>query len=361
MTATVLSPEQAMRAIQLNWLATNIATKKGLNIRIPTALIGDTGCGKTDSVNNFYRDVLKAGRDDAKEWIFRLGHRLPEDIGGMPTIEDGRLVHKMLTELPFDCNDFGVIFLDEFDRAPIENQNAALPIVYGDSFHGHRISPNAYVVLAMNGTADNYTTPLSQAAATRVCSIYVSRNANDGGDSYRNWAIKNGIPQIAIAFNQYHHSEIKSTMEFEEISVTVPRTVDMAAMISEAKKLCDEKGLMKTNDIYYACIAGVIGQVSATKFLALEEIINSIDVPALLNNPDGYKMIPTENWIYGIDMAISYIATLEKSLHRNMADKLIRYVVRQPNFEHRRIAADRIIEKYPTVALGDGWATIMGG
>ena len=48
-----LSPDQAKRAIYLNWTATLIAGKMGLTLKVPTALVGDTGCGKTDAVRAF--------------------------------------------------------------------------------------------------------------------------------------------------------------------------------------------------------------------------------------------------------------------------------------------------------------------
>lgn len=351
----VLSPEQAQRAIRLNWMATEIAKSVGSSIRIPTALIGDTGCGKTDSVREFYQ-LIRAAKSDAKLWSIRLGLRLPEDLGGYPTKENGKLVHLMLGELPFDCDDVGVIFLDEFDRAPMENQNAALPLVYGDEFHGHKISENAYVCLAMNGTADTYTTPLSHAAATRVCSIFVSRHADDGNKSYQEWAARNNIPMIARAYNEYHGSGIKSSVEYEEIAIATPRTVVMAAMISEARKKLD--GKMRTDDIYLACIAGVIGIVEASKFIALEELLDSVDVREILSNPMQADIVPESGYLFVIEMAIGAIKGSDNP--KQLSGNLLKYIARHHNGELRRIAGELLSKDYPSVVMNREWQTVIG-
>ena len=55
-----LSPDQAKRAIYLNWTATLIAGKMGLTLKVPTALVGDTGCGKTDAVRAFAKQLQDA-------------------------------------------------------------------------------------------------------------------------------------------------------------------------------------------------------------------------------------------------------------------------------------------------------------
>ena len=77
-------------------MATEIAKSVGSTIRIPTALIGDTGCGKTDSVREFYQ-LIRAAKSDAKLWSIRMGHILPGDLVGIrprkkvyDTSDDGR-------------------------------------------------------------------------------------------------------------------------------------------------------------------------------------------------------------------------------------------------------------------------------
>jgi hypothetical protein len=349
-----LSPEQAKRAIYLNWMATLIAKQKGLTLKVPTALVGDTGCGKTDSVRAFAKQLSDAATRNETEshlWTVRMSHVLPEDLGGYAARDDakGKLVHYMMDALPFDSEAAGVIFLDEFDRAPPENQNAALPLVYGDDFHGHRISDNAYVCIAMNGTADNYTTPLSQAIRTRVCSIFVSRDAADGAGSYDRWAAENGIPNVVRLFHRVSGNLIQSAQEFEELAVCTPRTLDMAGMVYEAKKVIEKQGRVKVDDVYHACIAGLIGMAAATQFMVNEQLAESVDVVKVVTEPDTALLPQTSIIAFAMDAVTGHIKTLPSSQHKQAALNACRYANRLTNKELVKMFIDRIAAAIPTV------------
>lgn len=354
MNVQFISPEQAQRAMVLNWTATQIATKMGLQIKVPTALVGDTGCGKTDAVKAFHHrlDTVMRGKTNGEKgthlWNIRMSHILPEDLGGYAAKDETtkKLVHYMLDCLPFDTDDTGVIFLDEFDRAPSDNQNAALPLVYGDEFHGHKISSNAYVVLALNGQADNYTTPLSKAARTRVCSLYVSRNAADGLKSYDDWAAKNNIPAVVRYFHANSGQFIRSNQEYEEMAECTSRTLDMAGMITLAKNHLEEKGGVKVSDIYAPCLAGVIGQQAASQYLVNERLMNQYDIDAVLTAPETispphYSMIQ-----YVVDAVCHRVHT---SQNKTWALNVLKFADSLRNEEWRKVIYDRMADSYPPI------------
>jgi len=352
MNIQFLSPEQAQRALLLNWTATLIAKSMKLNIRIPTALIGDTGCGKTDAVRDFYatlREVAKRQNKDTHLWSVRMSHILPEDLGGYAAKDDTtkKLVHYMLDCLPFDSEDVGVIFFDEFDRAPMDNQNAALPALYGDEFHGHAISNNAYVVLAMNGQADNYTTPLSKAACTRVCSLFVSRNSADGYSSYERWAKKNNIPEVVQHFHKFNGNMIQSTEEYKELAVCTSRTLDMAGMILLAKNKIETEGRIKVDDVYNACIAGVIGQAAASQFLINEDMLKSTRPEEILNDPNNAAIPPYRSMQFLIEACLSFIRAAKDMDKGKYAVNGIIFASRIVNEEWRKALMDGLAEVYP--------------
>ena len=349
-----LSPEQAKRAIYLNWTATLIAGKMGLTLKVPTALVGDTGCGKTDAVRSFSKqlqDAASKGNATSHLWTVRMSHVLPEDLGGYAAKDDakGKLVHYMMDALPFDCEDAGVIFLDEFDRAPPENQNAALPLVYGDDFHGHSISSNAYVCLALNGTSDNYTTPLSQAIRTRVCSLFISRNSGDGASSYAKWAAENGIPEVVRMFHQVSGHLIASQQGFEELAVCTPRTLDMAGMITLAKRAIEKQGRVKVDDVYDACIAGVIGASAASQYLVNEQLLNEVKPADIVADPLNCRMPRVQIMSFVIDAVVGYIKGLPAAEHKPSAVAVMGFIGRLSNKELAKMFVDKLADTIPTV------------
>ena len=354
MNIQFLSPEQVQRALVLNWTATLIAKAKGLSLRIPTALVGDTGCGKTDSVRAFYKTLNEKAVAQGKTtslWSVRMSHVLPEDLGGYAAKDEEKkkLVHYMLDCLPFDCQDMGVIFLDEFDRAPIDNQNAALPLVYGDDFHGHSLSDNAYVCLALNGSSDSYTTPLSKALRTRVCSLFVSRNAAGGYDSYDKWAVENGIPDIVRYFHKYSGNMIESNDAYEELAVCTPRTLDMAGMITLAKEAIEAKGTLQVDDVYNACIAGVIGQGAAAQYLINEELVGANSPKVILDDPNNAAIPHYRNMQFIVDGCSQFIKHAGPADQPQLARNYITFAARITNDEWEKAMMDALAESYPQV------------
>lgn len=348
-----LTPEQVQRALVLNWQATLIANSLGLTIKVPTAIVGGTGCGKTDAVRAFHKTLKAKGGDkqDVKLWTIRMSHILPEDLGGYAAKDDDkkRLVHYMLDCLPFDCADIGVIFCDEFDRASTENQNASMPLVYGDDFHGHAISPNAYVVLALNGASDTYTTPLSKAIRTRVCSLFVSRNAVGSADSYEKWALEHNIPEVVRVFHKWSSNLFEVHEDYEELAICEPRTLDMAGMVSLAKEKIDKIGSFETNDIYPACIAGCIGNAAAAQYLMNDEMLKATNPEDVVNDPINAKIPEYKVLAFLVEAVCQHIKNSNPSKQMQMAKNTMTYTARILNDEWKRMFYDRLADAYPSI------------
>jgi len=306
-----VNPEQVERILLLCWKATRIAQKMGLSLRVPVALVGDTGCGKTESVRNFYKNLahkLKKQKVDLNLYTMILSMVPPEDIGGIPTVSEksDKIKHKVLDCLPFDSDEFCIIFQDELDRATPETQNAALQFMLGGTYHGHFLSPNAYTISALNGTSDIYTNPLSQAARTRVCSIFISRSADGGVKSYDNWARKAGIPQVCRTFNTQFGHLIQSTMEFEELAVCCTRTLDMCGLVTKAKQEVDASDQFETDDIYPAIIAGLIGIKAMPNYLSIEKALREgLDAEEVINNPEEADLLEDPSMIFYLIQAVT--------------------------------------------------------
>jgi len=269
-----INPEQGKRCLALLWKA-----------RVPAALIGPTGVGKTTMVQEFVGLLNGKGAPKFKLWMAPLSYYSDAgDIGGIPVPDHKAQVMKFLLNgaLPFDTEEAGVLFGDEFDRSSPEVQNAFLQVLLGGVIHGHKLSENVYPVIAMNGSSDVYTTPLSQAARTRVCSLFLSHHAAGTMESYLEWAEKNGVSRVARRFARARRELLAPEIQFEELAVCVPRTLDMADKVLSVSKTVK----FRTDDIVFPCLAGLIGKRAAVEFLAIERLIEEApDLSEILQDP----------------------------------------------------------------------------
>jgi hypothetical protein len=275
-----VTPEQVSRCIALTWEAHRLMREMGLgeNLSLPVALIGGTGVGKTVSVKAFHSrlDAHFQKKEKKRVGWYKMLLSLFEssELGGyiVPNMERKRAEHLMVECLPFDTDETAIIFGDEFDRATPEVQNTYLQILLGGDFHGHRLSENAYNVLALNGSSDIYTTPLSAAARTRICTLFVGGNLSDVIESYDAWAESMKMPMTIRAFNRFVPLT-RPVVEFEELAEDTLRTRDMAAIVSLARDRVDDTERFRTDDIYFPIIAGLIGSMAASQFVQMEKVI----------------------------------------------------------------------------------------
>ncbi len=262
---TKLNPGQAGRAIRLCWVADQIATKMGMPFRVPCCLVGPVGSGKTQGVSQFYDWVLSQ-IPDYKSYRMDLSRKQACDVGGIPYPDADGVRYKYLAppEIPFDEPDAkGILFADEIDRASEDVLNAYLQILLGGNIHGFTMPKGIYNVAAMNGNTDIHTTPLSEAARTRMCFLYISQ---DDDSSYLEWAESVGIPEVIRDFRRYA-PELMHNPDIDPLAIDCSRTRDMAGMLFLAR----DRVKFKTDDIFLAVIEGAIGRVSALKLLSMAD------------------------------------------------------------------------------------------
>lgn len=251
---------------------------------IPLAVIGPTGCGKTDSVKQF------AKRLGAKLVIRILSYADRADIGGIPVPQGDRAKFLIPEGIPLSSDKPSkqpiVLFLDEFDRAPADVQNAALQLLLGGDLNGHRLADNVLVVLAMNGVSDLYTTPLSEAARTRICTVFMESQ----WDHWDDWAHDNDVHPAVRALAKYKRDTLERQFEFHELAVPTPRTL---VLVSQMLKLSKEMDF-ETDDILLPAAAGLIGQKAAMETIALYSRMDGLPTPEDCLNKPTLTMVPKD-------------------------------------------------------------------
>lgn len=103
------------------------------------ALVGNTGVGKTRAVRMLARSMGK----EVQPLI--LSHTLPEDIGGVLRVIDGRAEWILPSWAHKDC----VLFLDEIDKAPRDVVAAVLSLLTSRELRGQRVHEGIVFIAAM--------------------------------------------------------------------------------------------------------------------------------------------------------------------------------------------------------------------
>jgi len=308
---------------------------------IPCNVVGGVGSGKTTAVVEFVEELNQATGNGYKLWKLIASVMEPSDFG-VPVPVDGKLRHLAPEFLPFDCDDKGVILADEFDRAKPDVQNSFLQLLLGGEIHGHEISKDAYMIMTMNGESDIYTTPLSMAARTRVCTLYVSSNAQGTLESWDNWAEREGISPLMRGFARFRPELIEAHEDFEELSLATSRTRDMA----DAILIASEEVEFKTADILMPCLSGVVGKAVAVELMGYKKMVDACPDPLeIIKNPETADVPDQPGILYAVGIALLGHVQPDEG---EKAEAVVKYAVRMPK-EICAFVLLRLGEKCPKV------------
>lgn len=327
--------EQIARAIVLAFAAD-----------IPVALWGPVGIGKSSIIAQV-RDGLGWRLYDV-----RLSDKEPSDLGGIPMPDNGALRYLMPSLLPFDSDEKAVVLFDEYDRSETAVQNVTLQIVLDRSVNGHKLSPNARIVIAGNGSADAGTTPLSKAAASRMVHLYVEAESQEALASYQQWAEAHGISAATRSFAKYRNevwTNGRATAgELEELAVACPRTFDMADRIIRAAEQVD----FETRDILPALVAGCVGTAAAVELLAWHKLCKDAPTAEQIVTDPQHCKLPTDLGVYyALTMTLSELA---KKAKPQAVEAFASYGLRWPE-EQASYLMKRLADANPRVVTGQAF------
>ena len=334
-----IDPTQAQRAIAILMKA-----------KITPVLVGGVGCGKTTAVKDFVATLNEKGV--ATNLITKVLAQMDISNFSLPQ-EVNRRIHEICAEwIPLEDDakpddPYTVIFFDELDRCDQMIQNIILNIILDRHIASRKISDKVIFVGAMNGSSDVYTTPLSKAAVTRVCMLYIQPTT----DSYDKWAEKNGISDFRRAFQRFKAPEIiKYDENFEDVSIPVNRSLDACDKVDRV--ITSSAGKIKTDDIYNALIAGLIGVPGSIEYIGFKRLYEKAETPdVILKDPAKAKVDYVDE--YGNPEPSVKYAVLTNVVNyvkdrkdMNLADKAFQFASR---FDPEYIMAmsSLLLEKFP--------------
>jgi len=187
--------------------------------------------------------------------------------------------------LPFVGNEEffaekGILFWDEADRCEANLQNACLSGVLDGRIGEHTLMPGWWQVLAMNGSTDIYTTPLSEAMRTRVCHLYIWHETNGPLEQY---AEKQGWHQRVRDYLANGGRIKDEEPEWDDLGKVTPRGLEFVQRIETA---LEETTEFPTGDLYAPLIQGVLGFAGMIGYLSSSR--ERLPTPREIgNNPTG--------------------------------------------------------------------------
>lgn len=320
-----------------------------LQANVPVALWGAPGWGKS----SVFRQIAD-GLAGYKFYDFRLSDKEPSDIGGipMPDHKTGKMRFAVADTLPFDCDEKAIVCLDEFDRADLSVQNVALQLILDRQVNSHKLSPNARIVLAGNGVTDVGTSPLSKAAANRICHLYLDTESEGCFEAWTSWAEKAGMSHELCSFAKYKRDCWKNDAgEPEQLAYPTPRSFEMADKLFAAAG----KVSFKTGDVMRALICGCVGQAAGTELIAWRTLCK--DAPTIeevIAAPDTAKIPTVLGVTYSLTLALLNFCTEAKN--EKHAEKVLRYGIRL-GADQAAFLIQKLVTQCPTLATTQAYLT----
>tara|TARA_Y100000310_G_scaffold305320_1_gene345353 strand:+ start:2951 stop:4072 length:1122 start_codon:yes stop_codon:yes gene_type:complete len=309
--------------------------------RLVPYIVGGVGLGKSELLKQI------ASYLGYELFDFRSSDKDPTDIGGtpVPDINSKTLEYYVSNRLiPFkqwdkDGNVIkhkrkgAIFFLDEFDRAPIEVGNVNLQVTLDGQVNGHVLDDDVHVVCAGNGDSDIGTTPLSEAAATRLIHFYVDSTSDKAVEGWQDWAAKEGLPDWAIAFADVRKEVFTGDeIVYQQKAKFTPRTFVWALDFIEK---CEQLGGYATRpDVIKALVYGAIGSAAGQEAISFRKLKKNVpDAAKIIADPDGVK-VPTGKDALGI-LYITMQHLIGKALNSGKEDRdatrsFVKYAARWP-------------------------------
>lgn len=235
--------------------------------RFPSVMLwGAPGVGKSQGVREIAKDIETATGKKVHVTDVRLLLFNPVDLRGIPTASEDRTSAVWLRPEIFKMDEsedvINILFLDEISAAPPSVQAAAYQITLDRVIGEHRLPENCIVIAAGNRLTDRSVAyKMPKALANRLCHIEIRSDP----ESWRRWAISNGIHSIVTGFIDYNPTSLCCTEGNDgDNAFPTPRSWEMVSNI--LTHISDD-----INEVF-PLISGCIGSTAAYSFKAWAEI-----------------------------------------------------------------------------------------
>ena len=252
------------------------AIRAGLPLAaLPTPFLwGPAGIGKSDGVRQLAQQLQKKTGKHVTVTDVRLLLFSPIDLRGIPVADAEKQFANWLRPKIFDMDPgedtVNLLFLDELSAAPQSVQAAAYQICLDRRIGEHTFPANCIVIAGGNRTSDRsvaYAMP--KALANRLMHFDVQSDF----DSWRAWALQNGIDACIIGYLAFDHSRLCVSPETSDLAYPTPRSWTFASRLLQATG----KPPKELHTLLSACI-GVDSAVALEQWCEVYRHLPSVDV-----------------------------------------------------------------------------------
>ena len=207
------------------------AIRKGLPFKslLTPFLWGPPGIGKTTGVYELGKKLEEMTGRRVIVKAIRLPDYTPEDFLGFPVVNRENKTTEWYRPEIFnfpDRNALYILFLDELSTAPLSLQTSAYQICQDYSVSGHSFPDNVLVIAAGNRLTDQ---SVSYKMSKALCNRLVHFNVESDFESWKDWALRNGINEKIIGFLSFANNRLNTTPESSDLAYATPRTWEAAS------------------------------------------------------------------------------------------------------------------------------------
>lgn len=324
--------------VQVNAVSAMPNIERALRANLTLMLTSGPGIGKSSlfkqTADNFGLDLID----------MRLSQCDPTDVNGFPRIdpETGRASYAPMSTFPLEGDSLPkgksgwLLFLDEFNSAPMAVQAAAYKLVLDRQVGQYKLHPNVRIVCAGNREEDNaIVNRLSTAMQSRL--IHMELVADH--EAWVEWASSAGIDYRIVSFINFSPDSLYTFRpDHSDHTFACPRTWEFASQLIQG-----EADLVPLRPI----LSGTLSTGVAEEFVGYSQVFDQIPtIEEIIANPTGIE-IPSEP-----STTFAMTGSIANHAKESNIDALMVYVNRMPA-EFQVITIKDMMKRAPELRKAD--------
>lgn len=250
----------------------------------------------------------------------RLSQCDPTDLLGLPTFTNGRAGYAPMNTFPIEGDEIPrgysgwLLFLDEFNSAPMSVQAAAYKLVLDRMVGIHNLHKNVAIVCAGNLESDGaIVQPMSTALQSRLVHLEVEVNNKEWVD----WANSKGFDHRITSYIDFRPDQIYTfSPDHTDKTYASPRTWEFMNNLLKVSKI--------TRDMLPLMI-GTVGEGTAREFYGFCEIQDRLPkLEEIISKPNTIKVPDEPSVLFALSGSLAANATDEN------VSSLITFIGRMP-------------------------------
>lgn len=319
--------------IQLKVSQAKDVVETTLKANLVPFLKGSPGVGKSAIIKEI------ADKYNLKVIDLRLSQCDPTDLNGFPNLDGKKATYRPMDVFPLEEDEIPkgysgwLLFLDEFNSAPMSVQASAYKLTLDRQVGLHKLHPKVAIVCAGNLETDNaIVNSLSTALQSRLIHFELMVDHKEWLD----WAAGNNIHHVVLSYINFKPNNIYSFKpENPDSTYACPRTWEFAS------KLLKHTSLDDPNLVYL--LSGTLGEGVAREFIGFTKVYKNLPtIQQILDNPEKLDVPKDLSTLFALSGSIA------ANVSEDNFDTLFKFITRIPP-EFIVITLRQILKREPEV------------